>query len=360
MNDPALHVQARLAEVLAVHFDPETGSRYWLERSETLGFDPRADIKTVDDLPRFGLMDQDALRRRPLTDFIPRSLQRHPQDLIVVRTGGTLGRPLWTAYLDEEYHAAFVTPFVVAADHVGFPAGGLWLFVGPSGPHVIGRAAESIARATGSPAPFMVDFDAGWAKRLPAGSFAARRYLQHVVDQATAVIETQTITVLFSTPTVLEALSQAMTPPQWDRIRGVHYGGMEIAPETLRRFQVSVFPNAVHLCGYGNTLFGCCLEMDVSAGRELRYFPHGDRLILGQVLEGEGGTPDIRYRVADSPATLVFSRLDRAALLLNVAERDRGRLLAPPAGAPPGFHSVGVASPTLADAQARRAIVSLY
>jgi hypothetical protein len=31
------------------HFNPETGSAYWLNRAKTLAFDPRADVKSVED-----------------------------------------------------------------------------------------------------------------------------------------------------------------------------------------------------------------------------------------------------------------------------------------------------------------------
>jgi hypothetical protein len=35
------------------HFDPATGSRYWLDRAERLDFDPRHDVKGVADLVLF-------------------------------------------------------------------------------------------------------------------------------------------------------------------------------------------------------------------------------------------------------------------------------------------------------------------
>ena len=38
------------------------------------------------------------------------------------------------------------------------------------------------------PGTFTVDFDASWAKKLPERSFARRRYLDHVVEQALAVV----------------------------------------------------------------------------------------------------------------------------------------------------------------------------
>ncbi len=351
-------VDSRLCEALAIHCDPKWGSPYWIERTKQLGFDPRTVIRTVADLPRLETTEAAALSGRALDDFLPRSLQGARSKLIVAQTGGTLGRPAWTAYLEDEFEEAFVEPFVVAARHVGFPLGGTWLFVGPSGPHIIGLAADALARRSGSPRPFMVDFDPRWSKKLPAGSFAARRYLRHVLEQALAVLQTQPIDVLFTTPPILQALAGEMTPVQRESIRGVHYGGMALEPEALRRSQCEDFPNAVHLSGYGNTLFGCCLELDAKPGRALRYYPYGDRLHLC-VVAAEAPSAPIEGGAGKS-GRLVFSRLDRTELLTNVLERDHARLVSPPRDAPGGFGRMGVESPGPAAKTAQRVAVGLY
>jgi hypothetical protein len=353
-------IETRLRDVLAIHFDPKRGSPYWLARAKKLGFDPRAEVKCVADLSRMGTMDPGDMATCALEDFLPRPLWDRRDELMVAQTGGTLGHPVWTAYLENEFREAFVDPFVIAAKHVGFPAGGTWLYVGPSGPHIIDRAAETIARSTGSMAPFRVDFDSRWARKLTTGSFASKRYLQHVVDQALAILESQSITVLFSTPVVVRALADSMDPIQREQIRGVHYGGTAIAPREMEVLQTEAFPNAVHLSGYGNTLFGCCLELGVVAGRELVYYPHGDRVLFG-VLDERGEQPSRpMYNRAGAEGSLVFSRLDQTVLLLNVLERDIVRLCDPPRDAPAGFRQMGVASPAPRVEHRHIASVSLY
>ncbi len=332
----------RMSEVLRLHFDPIHGSPYWIEFAAQHGLDPQDSIRCTAELAQLGFMDQTALRRRPLTDFIPRCIARHPERLIAVQTGGTLNEPIWTAYSHEEYEAAFVQPFVEAARFVGFPHGGQWLYVGPSGPHVIGRAACSLARALGAMEPFTVDFDSRWARKLPSGSFAAERYLVHVIDQAMAVIETQPISHLFTTPPVLGALSARMTHQQRDRIVGIHYGGMSISRENLLHFQQDVFPRAVHLSGYGNTLNGCCLELNVTKGRELTYFPHGNRLVFG-VIPDSANDPALMQFEPGARGRCIFSRLDSTMLLVNFAERDVIELTTP--STVDGFHNVGIRNP---------------
>ena len=117
----------------------------------------------------------------------------------------------------------------------GFPAGRPWLWVGPSGPHVIGKAVRELARQTGSMDPFSVDFDPRWAKRLADGSLARQRYLDHVTDQALDVLAREEVGVLFTTPPALAALAERMTDRQREAIRGVHYGGMSMTPEAVNR-----------------------------------------------------------------------------------------------------------------------------
>lgn len=332
----------RLAKILPVHFDPIHGAPYWIELAAQKGLDPVTAIRHPMDLHKLGFMNQQALRSRPLIDFIPRRIRRHAEQLIAVQTGGTLGEPIWTAYSHEEYECAFVQPFVEASRHVAFPRGGTWLYVGPSGPHVIGRAACSIARALGAIEPFTVDFDSRWARKLPSDSFAAERYLLHVIDQAMAIIETQRITHLFTTPPVLTTLADRMTPQQRDRIIGVHYGGMSISRESMIRFQRDVFPGAIHLSGYGNTLFGCCLELNAAEGRDLTYFPHGRRLLFGALPDSADDPAFIRLEPG-ARGRLVFSRLDSTMLLVNFIERDEIELAAP--ATVNGFLNLGILNP---------------
>ena len=53
------------------HFNPETGSPFWVSRARTLGFDPRRDIQTFDDLGMFpNIVDE--LREVPVRDLVPR------------------------------------------------------------------------------------------------------------------------------------------------------------------------------------------------------------------------------------------------------------------------------------------------
>lgn len=341
---------ARLRRVVSAHFDPVWGTPFWLERSERMGIDGLRHLQTVEDLELLGEMAPSDLQNRPLLDYVPRQLHSRLDQLVVAQTGGTTaGGGKWTAYRDDEFIEAFVLPFVAAAAPLEFPAGRQWLFVGPSGPHVIGKVVRHLATAFGSPEPFAVDFDPRWAKKLPDDSFARQRYLGHVVEQALAVVEAQDIGVLFTTPPCLSSLASLMTRAQRDRIAAVHYGGIAITREQMRHFQAEVFPHALHLSGYGNTLFGCCMELSPALDREIDYFPYGQRLLFQTVPRDDGGEGDVR-----------FTRLDETFLIVRMRERDVATLIDPPPGAPAEFVLPGLRNPRPPLTLAGKIAVGLY
>src|SRR2546423_3112702 len=85
------HRDDRLRDLLAMHFHPEHGSRYWLRRQEEQGWDIRDRVRTLDDLWRLGPTPLADLRRFPLLDFIPRRFHRQLHRFVVGETAGTSG-----------------------------------------------------------------------------------------------------------------------------------------------------------------------------------------------------------------------------------------------------------------------------
>ena len=59
-----------LREVIGLHFDPQFGSRFWLERAEHLPFDPRTRIRSLDDLAVLGALHREQILERPVLDFV--------------------------------------------------------------------------------------------------------------------------------------------------------------------------------------------------------------------------------------------------------------------------------------------------
>jgi hypothetical protein len=352
-------IDDRLGEILELHLHPEFGSTYWLARQERLGWSICDRVRTLDDLSLLGRTSVEDLRRYPVDAFIPRGLYSQRNRFILGETAGTSGEPCTTAYRDDEFQAAFVTPFLRVAAATGFPHGATWLWIGPSGPHIIGKAARELARQTGSMDPFSVDFDPRWAKRLAEGSLARRRYLEHVVSQARDVFERQGITVLFTTPPILAALSGLLGDRDRDAIRGVHYGGISLSAADVNRFRAA-FPRAVHLAGYGNTLFGVVMEVEDRQRTAIDYFPLGNRVHFRVVAEPDEETVPVPVARGQTGRVL-FHRLDESCLLVNVVERDEAdRIAASSAARALGGQADGLRNPRPPAALARRLQVGLY
>jgi hypothetical protein len=315
----------RLRELLALHFHPELGSSYWLQRQEHLGWNVRDRVRSLDDLWLLGPMPLSDLRASPHSAFVPRALHNQWARFVVGETAGTSGAPCATAYRDDEFQAAFITPFLRVAEATGFPRGKPWLWVGPSGPHIIGKVVRELARQTGSLDPFSVDFDPRWAKRLAEGSTARQRYLDHVTTQALDVLAREEIGVLFITPPALAALAARLSDRQRESIHGIHYGGMCLSPETVNDFRAA-FPRAVHLAGYGNTLFGVVMEVADTHRLAMDYFPLGDRVQF-HVVDWTADTSSTapwppRLCQRGQSGRVLFHRLDESCLLVGVVERD--------------------------------------
>lgn len=345
-----MQAEDRIQEVLHTHFDPQWGAPYWLEGRARLDFDPLNDVQTIADLSRFGPFPRHDLATRPIEDFIPRKYHGKLDEFVTCETGGTTGEPARTAFRRDEFEAAFVTPFLKAAAITNFPRDEHWLFIGPSGPHPIGKAARACAVAMGSIDPFAVDFDPRWARTLGPGSFARQRYLEHVLHQAEAILRTQHIGVIFATPPVLASLGEGLDAAIRERVRGLHLGGVPANPEFWRRLSDEWFPGAAVLSGYGNSLAGMCPQLKHVPGRPPEYFPHGSRLILEIDAPEEGTRGRLRLH-----------RLDESCFLPNVVERDEAESIAPPPeAAEKGFTLAGLRDPRPAQSASQDQAGGLY
>lgn len=318
-------INDKLRHVLEIHLDPRWGTPYWLARRKLLDFDIKKEIHGIQDLHRLGPMDPKVLQQRPIEEMIPRLVVANRRDrCIVAETGGTLGRSKFAVYQEHEFIQAFVDPFLVAARRIGFPKGHHWLYVGPSGPHIIGRAARYCARHQGDPEPFTIDFDPRWFRNLPLKSFLRKRYLDHVLNQSLQIFESQSIGILFSTPPILHQLSIHMRPRLKERIAGIHFGGMPVSMELRERLSES-FPNAVLLSGYGNTLFGMAPELAFSYSDGIDYYPYSHRMVYRIIpFDNPDNTSDrLECTVPYGEQGQVLAhRFDETQFIPNMIERD--------------------------------------
>jgi hypothetical protein len=129
--------------------------------------------------------------------------------------------------------------------------------IGPTGPRRLRLAIEHLANYRGSSCYF-VDLDPRWVKRMiRAKEFAqAKDYMTHVMDQAVTILENRKVGALFTTPKLLEELSERISIPEAG-IKGVFCGGTTMTAQTTRFLVEEVLENQVEFVPtYGNTLMG--------------------------------------------------------------------------------------------------------
>lgn len=246
-------LDAHVREIVHWHFSEETGTPYWLDYASRADWDPRSDVQGFDDLLRFEHFDGEVLREDPHERWVPRAYEGRP--FTIFETGGTTGMPKqrigWDDYkIDYEQ-------FSDTLEESAFPRGGYWLMIGPTGPRRLRLAIEHLANHRGSSCYF-VDLDPRWVKKLIANKEfdQAKAYMRHVIDQAVLVMQKRSVNALFTTPKLLEELSERISIPDAG-ITGVFCGGTTMTPQTTRFLVEEVLEGEVEFVPtYGNTLMG--------------------------------------------------------------------------------------------------------
>jgi hypothetical protein len=267
----------RVREMVRWHFDPATGSRYWVGKARALGFDPVREVRGAGDLLRFPAV-ADEWRSVDAADLIPRGCGG---PFAVWETGGTTGAPRRIVDAAERRHG--IERVSALLDEHGFPrapgaalaAGGppAWLHLGPTGPHLVGTNVGRLARMRGALC-HTIDMDPRWVKRLNREGRSAEvaRYIAHLTDQALDVLRTQPVQVVAATPALLQALCDR---PECQAlllkgVRGVIWFGTSMSEESLRFFAEELLPGVRLVGWYGNTLMGIACQRPRQPGDPFR------------------------------------------------------------------------------------------
>ena len=286
-------LDAYVRDIVNWHFDPATGCPFWLERAKALGFDPRTDVRTYEDLDRFGFFQDEWLRGGPVRRWVPKAYADRP--IYTFETGGSTGVPKSRISIDDfrlDYEA-----FSETLPDEAFPRGSDWLMVGPSGPRRLRLAVEHLAQHRGGIC-FMVDLDPRWViKLLKRRQFEeAERYKQHVVEQALTLLRAHdNIRCLFTTPKLLEALCEKVSLAKMG-ITGIFCGGTEMTPQ-FHRFAVEELVPGVHFAPtYGNTLMGLATHKPRAAADDwaIIYYPPAPRAMI-EVVDPDDPTRMVGY-----------------------------------------------------------------
>jgi len=323
-------------EIVAWHFDPETGCPFWLERAAGLGFDPRREIGGYDDLVRFGHFEDDWLRGGPVRRWVPKGLAGQP--LYVFETGGSTGVPKSRVNIRD-----FQTDYEIFSDTLsadGFPQGSDWLMLGPTGPRRLRLAVEHLAQHRGGIA-FHVDLDPRWVGQLVREQRfqEMERYKDHLTRQALTLLRAhEGIQCIFTTPKLLESLCEKIDLRRVG-IRGIFCGGTEMNAQFHRFAREELVPGIDFVPTYGNTLMGLAYSRPFDGGRtddagqpdySIVYYPPQPRAVIELV------DPDQPERLVDHGQTgrVMLTTLTREFFMPRFLERDEAEREVPIAAYP--------------------------
>jgi phenylacetate-coenzyme A ligase PaaK-like adenylate-forming protein len=266
-------------EIVQWHFDPETGTPFWLEYAKKLDWDPRREIQGYDDLARLGPFQDEWLRGGPVRRWVPKAFADRP--VYVFETGGSTGVPKSRINIEDfriDYEAFSDT---LPDEH--FPKGADWLMLGPSGPRRLRLAVEHLAQHRGG-ISFCVDLDPRWViKLIKTGQMdQMEKYKQHVIEQGLTLLKAHdNIRCLFTTPKLLEALCEKISLKRAG-IKGVFCGGTEMTPQ-FYRFAVEELLDGVYFAPtYGNTLMGLATHKPLAPedNYAVIYYPPSPRAMI--------------------------------------------------------------------------------
>jgi YD repeat-containing protein len=318
------------------HFSPDTGSKFWLDWASKADFDPLSEIHCFADLTRFDHFQDYWLRYVKPRDWVPQAYQGKPFNIF--ETGGTTGMPKqrigWEDYKHDydEFSARY-------GDDV-FPTGGDWLMLGPTGPRRLRLAIEHLANQRGGSCYF-VDLDPRYVKKIIAAGKPelARDYQRHVIEQAVTILRYREIRCLFTTPKLLESLSEIVSIPD-SGIVGAFCGGTTMTPQFTRFICEEVLENKTRFIPtYGNTLMGlaCSKPGFENDGYSITYHAPQPRAVL-RIVDPDDTTRTVDY---DQWGRVELTTMTREFFMPRFLERDEALRRKPAEGL--GFPWDGVA-----------------
>ena len=273
-------LDAHVREIVAWHFNPETGCPFWLEYAAARSWDPRQEVRGFDDLKRFSFYFNDEwLRGGPVRRWVPKGFADKP--VYVFETGGTTGVP--KSRINIEDFRTDYSEFSKTLPDEYFPPGSDWLQLGPSGPRRLRLAIEHLAQVRGGIC-FAVDLDPRWViKLIKRGDIKeAEAYKKHCIDQAVTILDSHpNIRCLFTTPKLLEGLCDRVSLKE-KGITGVFCGGTEMTPQFNRFAREELLEGAYFTPTYGNTLMGlaCGKPFDPADDYAIIYYPPQPRALI--------------------------------------------------------------------------------
>jgi phenylacetate-coenzyme A ligase PaaK-like adenylate-forming protein len=318
----ALDIHVR--EIIEWHFNPATGSPFWLDYASKLGWDPRTEIHGFDDLKRLGEFQDEWLRGGPVQRWIPKGLAG--EAVYVFETGGTTGTPKTRVAMNDFRTDYDLFSETLPDEH--FPKGSNWLMLGPSGPRRLRLSVEHLAQHRGGIC-FCVDLDPRWVIKLIKKGWMEhlQAYKDHVIDQAITILQAgHDIRCMFATPKLLESLALRLesmgTSIRKMGITGIFSGGTEFTPQWNRFAHEEMLDGAYMTPTYGNTLMGLAASAPSGPhnGYKIAYYAPQPRAVT-EVVDFNDSNTVVGY---GETGRVKLTTLTREFFMPGFLERDEG------------------------------------
>jgi hypothetical protein len=314
---PPSDAEAYLRTAIAWHFGADTGSPFWLRAAQALDFDPLTDVQTYADLRRFpNLVDE--LRSVPVEDLIPRGYGSPPPIPRIFESGGTTGGaakrtaqlPDWV----EQVTRWQVEDFTAG----GFVPGRGLLCLMPSGPHGVGHFDRVVAERLGS-VFHPIDLDPRWVKKLAARNATSEMaaYVDHALEQARHVLQSQDVVNLHATPPLVEAIARddGLVDLVNSKIRYLLLSGAHVDMDTLDLLH-QIFPNTAIAMAFGSTMVLSQAATRID-GDSIVFDPRSPYVVFW-VIDPDTGV-EVAYR---ERGQVVMNHISKGMFIPNNLERD--------------------------------------
>jgi len=267
----------------------------------------------------------------PVQDLIPRGYLNEGCLPDIFESGGATGKPKRIIEVDSRIRGIEWINSIL--DLHNFPAGldnGAWLFIGPSGPHIVGRSMGRLAKLRGTVCCY-IDFDPRWVRKCVKSNETdiVKRYIEHITDQVKDIMLDQNIGVVFATPAVLEKLisDNYLLDIMKRKVRGLIWSGTSFSSESIRFLQEDLLTEAKVLGLYGNTLMGIAGQRPYKAGDKFpaifhSFFPYS----IAEVMDSKDTSKHVDYYEAGQ---VRITLLTKEMFIPNNMERDEAVRIPP-------------------------------
>jgi hypothetical protein len=210
----------------------------------------------------------------------------------------------------------------------GFVRGSGLLFAMPSGPHGVAHFTRSVSERLGS-VFYPVDLDPRWVRKIAARNAAAEvsGYVEHVLEQAAFVLQTQNVANLHASPPLLEAIARNddMVDLVNAKIRYLLLSGAHVDADTLDLLR-DIFPDTTITMAFGSTMI---LSQAVTrTDSEAFVFDPRTPYVVFWVIDPDTGE-QVPY---GELGQVVMNHISKGMFLPNNLERDMAIRMPGPAG----------------------------